>query len=120
VYKIKDFVEFGDMNGYIAIMKNLNSAEKKYIRGLAHELDAVVLIGINGVTETIITAINVHLDANEIIKIRFNKFKEDKKRLCSDIETKTQSQMAGLVGNIAIFYKQNQDPSKQKIKFDSI
>lgn len=53
------------------IMKiELSPVERQYLRGLAHGLNPVVMIGNNGVTDAVIREIAVNLDAHELIKIR--------------------------------------------------
>ncbi|WP_187359965.1 YhbY family RNA-binding protein [Chitinolyticbacter meiyuanensis] len=48
----------------------LSPVERQYLRGLAHGLNPVVMIGNNGLTEAVIREIAVNLDAHQLIKIR--------------------------------------------------
>ena len=96
----------------------LKSKEKKYLRGLAHNLDPAVFLGTSGVNDAFIKAIVENLKANELIKIKFIKFKEDKKDLIKVIAKKTKSQIVGLIGNVLILYKEN--PKIKKFDFTSI
>lgn len=48
----------------------LNAIERQYLKGLAQGLSPVVMIGNNGLTESVIREIAVSLDAHELIKIR--------------------------------------------------
>ncbi|TJZ75655.1 YhbY family RNA-binding protein [Chitiniphilus eburneus] len=48
----------------------LSPVERQYLRGLAHSLNPVVMIGNNGLTEAVIREIAINLDAHELIKIR--------------------------------------------------
>lgn len=99
-------------------MSELKGFQKKYLRGLAHSMNPVVLIGQKGVNESVIKSVNEALDTHELIKVKFNEFKEkeQKKELVSVIEEKSQCEQVGMIGHIAIFYKQNKDPKKRKIK----
>jgi RNA-binding protein len=96
-------------------MEKLTGTQRKYLRGIAHSLKPVVLIGYEGLSSSVIKTIQKAFDDHELIKIKFNKFKEVKKEYCSNIETETNSEMVGLIGNVAIFYRQNKDPRKRKI-----
>ena len=97
-------------------MEKLRGTIRKYLRGLAHSLQPVVMIGYEGLSESVINTTEKALDDHELIKIKFNKFKEEKTELCLEIETKTKSQMVGLIGNVAIFYRESSDEKKRKIK----
>ena len=98
-------------------MKKLTSSESKYLRGLAHELKPVVFVGQKGVTEALIKSTSEAFDRHELIKVKFNDFKEkqQKKEIAAVIEKQTGGRMAGLIGHIAIFYRPHSNPEKRKI-----
>lgn len=93
----------------------LTSSQRKYLRGLAHHLDPVVLIGKAGVTDALIGAADTALGSHELIKVRFNDFKDQKKELVREIESRTHSELCGVIGHVAIFYRQQPDAEKRKI-----
>ena len=97
-------------------MKTLSGSIRTYLRGQAHHLKPLVIIGQQGVTDTVIQAINDALDLHELIKIKFNSFKEQKKELAAEIEQQTRSELLGIIGNIAIYYRQQPDKDKRKIQ----
>ncbi len=97
-------------------MPKLKGAARKYLRGLAHHVKPVVLVGQKGVTETLIGAVDEALDLYELIKLKFNDFKDEKKVLAKEIEEKTRSELVGMIGNVAIFYRQQPDEEKRKIQ----
>jgi RNA-binding protein len=95
---------------------SLNSTQRKKLRSLAHHLNPVILIGQNGLSADVIKSIDKALNDHELIKIKFNEHKESKKELTAEITQKTKSSLAGLIGNIAIVYRQNKDLEKRKIR----
>lgn len=97
-------------------MSTLTSGQRKGLRSLAHHLHPAVLIGRQGVTDTVIGAVDRELDVNELIKIRFNEHKEAKKELTAEIVERTNSHLAGIIGHVAILYRQHKDPEKREIK----
>lgn len=98
-------------------MKILEGFEKKYLRGLAHGLKPVVFIGRQGMTETVVRAVDEALDQHELIKVKFIEYKEkdQKERIQAAIEDATNARTAGIIGHMAIFYRQHHDPEKQRI-----
>ena len=92
--------------------KKLTGATRKYLRGLAHGLKPVIQIGKKGINPEVIAQIDEALEDHELIKIKFNEFKEEKNDLAADIEEETDSECVGMIGNIAIFYREN--PEKEK------
>ena len=97
-------------------MQKLKGSEKKHLRGLAHGLSPIVFIGKQGLSETVISDVVRALNDHELIKIKFIDYKDKKKEIILEIEEKTESCCAGNVGNVAIFYRQQTDPEKRKIK----
>ena len=98
-------------------MKKLTSSQAKYLRGIAHGLKPVVFIGQKGLTEALIRSTEGAFDSHELIKIKFidNKEKKQKTEIVRALEAGTGSHLAGMIGHIAILYRQHQDLKKQKI-----
>ncbi len=98
-------------------MSNLYGFQKKYLRGIAHNLKPVIIIGQKGVTDSVIKSIKDALDTHELIKLKFIDFKEKKQKeeILKVIIEKNLCEVAGIIGHIATLYKQNKDTEKQKI-----
>jgi RNA-binding protein len=98
-------------------MKKLEGFQRKYLRGLAHGLKPVVLIGQKGLTEELIKSASQAFEIHELIKVKFNDFKEkeQKQEISETIEKQTGSELIGAIGHIHIFFRQQADPEKRKI-----
>jgi RNA-binding protein len=98
-------------------MTALKGFQKKYLRGLAHGLKPVVQIGREGITERVIRAVEEGLFRHELIKIKFNDFKEkdQKEAITGEVTTKTDSELVGMIGHTVILYRRQADPEKRKI-----
>jgi RNA-binding protein len=102
------------------LLKNLlTGAQKKYLRGLAHSLKPLVIIGQKGMADAVVSAIEEAFNAHELIKIKFSEFKEkaEKQALITQIEDKTGCSLCGLTGHVAILFRQNREKEKRKIIF---
>ncbi|MBP5407414.1 ribosome assembly RNA-binding protein YhbY [bacterium] len=98
-------------------MKKLTGKEKKYLRGLAHALNPVVLIGRNGYTEQVEAQIDEALTAHELIKIKFIDYIDEKKEIAAEIAGNLKCECCGSIGHTFIFFRQNEEPAKRKIEF---
>jgi putative RNA-binding protein, YhbY family len=98
-------------------MGKLTGKEKKYLRGLAHALSPVVLIGRNGYTDQVETQIDEALKAHELIKIKFIDYIDEKKEIAAEITEKLKCECCGSIGHTFIFFRQNEDADKRKIVF---
>ncbi len=101
--------------------KELKGSQKKYLRGLAHNLKPSAYVGQKGMTDGLIDEIDIALKASELIKIKFIDFKEKevKKELIEEIAKNVNCEVAGIIGHVAICYRKNPDKQKQKIKLPS-
>ena len=90
-------------------MMELTSKQRKAFEKAAHDLEPVVIIGGNGVTPTLEQKVAESLKAHELIKVKFNEFKDDKKELSLQIAEHTDSTLIRIIGNVAIFYKENEE-----------
>ncbi len=99
-------------------MKELKGFQKKYLKGLAHNLKPVVMLGQQGLTLNLIESINQAFEKHELIKIKFvdYKKKEFKLNLSESIIKETKSFFVGLTGHILILYRQSKNEKNQKIK----
>jgi len=97
-------------------MEQLKGSQRKYLRAQAHHLKPLVLIGRNGVNKQVIGSIDLALKDHELIKIKFGDFKDAKKEISAEIAEATKSEVVGIIGNIAILYRQHPEPGKRKIK----
>lgn len=96
-------------------MEALNGKQKKYLRGLAHPLPPVVLIGREGVTEGVLKALDQALEDHELLKVKFNEFKESKGELLQEMAARTEAAVAGVVGHVAILYRPRREEEKRRI-----
>ena len=98
-------------------MPPLTGSQAKYLRGLAHGLNPVVFVGHKGVTPGLLDSVHEALDAHELIKLKFIDFKDRhlKAGMAAEIEAKTDSRLAGLIGHTAIFYRRHPDAERRRI-----
>jgi RNA-binding protein len=91
--------------------------QKKYLRGLAHSLDPSILIGQKGLTDALVRVVHEELDRHELIKVKFNDFKEKeaKQAIVATLVERTGCIPIGMIGHTAIVYRQHHDPEKRKI-----
>lgn len=95
-------------------MRKLRVSEVKKLKSLAHHLDPVIIIGKHGVTPEVVTAIARALADHELIKVRFNVFKKEKRELAQRIREDTDSALIAVIGHVAIFYREHPEENKRK------
>ena len=92
----------------------VNDRQKRYLKGLAHPLKPVVMIGNKGLTETVIAEIDKTLEQHELIKVRVSGLeKSDRLAMVDEIALKTSANLVMTIGHIAAFYRPAKEPTIQ-------
>ena len=97
-------------------MIELTSKQRKYLEKEAHDLQPVVIVGGAGVTEGVIQMADNSLAAHELIKIKFNEYKDEAKELTADICEKCNATLVRVIGFTAILYREAEQPDDRKFK----
>jgi RNA-binding protein len=100
--------------------RELTSRQRKYLRALAHHLKPVVWSGKHGVSAELLGTVGRALEAHELIKVKFVEHKRQRRELTTELAEGTGAAVAGLIGNIAILYRQQSDPGKRKVRLPEI
>lgn len=93
----------------------ITAAQRKKLKAMAHHLNALVLVGKNGVTESLIASADKALTDHELIKVKFVDHKEEKKDLVARITSDTCSVFVSMIGNVAVIYRESSEPEKQSV-----
>jgi RNA-binding protein len=96
-------------------METLTGAQRKYLRGLAHGLEPVVLIGRLGLTDATVIAVDQALDTHELIKVKMVGSKEAKREVASGLAARTGAHPVGMVGHVLILYRRHREPRRVRI-----
>ena len=95
---------------------DINAKQRKFLEKNAQPLSALVQIGGAGVTENQIAQISRLLGEHELIKVKFNEFKDEKRELGAEIAKKTNSTLVRLIGNVLILYRPAKETNERKFE----
>lgn len=88
----------------------LNETQKKRLRGRAHDLNPVVLVGQHGLKPTVLEEISSALDFHQLIKVKLSVGdRELRDAMIAQIVQYSQAELIQRIGNIAILYRRNPD-----------
>jgi RNA-binding protein len=87
---------------------SLTGKQKRFLRAEAHALEPVVMVGKEGLTETLLGAVQAALLAHELIKVRVHESSPvERNDVAEQLPTLTKSELAGQVGRVLILYKRH-------------
>jgi RNA-binding protein len=93
----------------------LTGRQKKYLRGLGHHLQTIVIVGREGITDNLIASCNQAIGAHELIKIKLGQnCPVGKKDAAERLADETGSHLVQLIGKTVLLYKHNADKPKDE------
>ena len=91
-------------------MTTLSTKQKQFLKGLAHHLSPVVMLGGNGLTEGVLAEIDNALNHHELIKVKIAGADRETKQLIIDaIVRETQSSNVQTIGHILMLYRPSEE-----------
>ena len=88
----------------------LNENQRRHLRGLAHDLKPVVLVGDSGLTDGVVRETERALRDHELIKIKVRAADRDTRdALIADLATRTTSELVNRIGHVAVLYRKRPD-----------
>lgn len=90
----------------------LSKSQQRYLRGLCHNLQPVVMIAEKGLSENVCHEINLALDSHELIKIKVRTERQERDELVNTIMTDFNVELVQKIGQVACFYRHNADAPK--------
>ncbi|MGF1757853.1 ribosome assembly RNA-binding protein YhbY [Photobacterium sagamiensis] len=89
---------------------NLSTKQKQYLKGLAHNLKPVVLMGANGLTEAVIAEIELALNHHELIKVKVAAEERETRVLIVDaIIRETKAEKVQVIGKTLVLYRPGEE-----------
>ncbi|MFP1462211.1 ribosome assembly RNA-binding protein YhbY [Escherichia coli] len=93
---------------------NLSTKQKQHLKGLAHPLKPVVLLGSNGLTEGVLAEIEQALEHHELIKVKIatedRAVRETKTLIVEAIVRETGACNVQVIGKTLVLYR----PTKER------
>lgn len=91
-------------------MMSLSVKQRQYLKGLAHDLKPVVMIGDKGLTVEVLKEVNNTFNSHELIKIKvLNDSREFRTGIIEELCQKTNAKFVQHLGKILVLYRENSD-----------
>ncbi len=92
---------------------SLSNSQRKYLRGLTHDLDPVVIVADKGLTDNVRAEILQALEHHELIKIKLRAEREQRQAWMDEIADFSPAELVHQIGQVACYYQRH--PKKPKI-----
>ena len=90
---------------------DLSEKQKKFLRGIGHQLKPIILIGSGGLTESVINEFKSAINRHELIKVRIRVGdRERRNTIIDELCKNSATTLVTRIGNVALMYQ----PKKNK------
>ena len=88
----------------------LSNAQKRYLRGLAHSLKPVILVGAKGVTDPVLAELDLALEQHELLKVKVAAEDRDVRDAWIEaLATHSDAALVGRIGHTAVLYRRRKE-----------
>ena len=89
----------------------LSEKQKRFLRQQAHHRKVIVIIGQHGMSDNVISEVDLALQHHELVKVRINTSDRDTRHaLIEQIAQRTHSHVIQKIGHLGVFYRQSKNP----------
>jgi RNA-binding protein len=88
----------------------LTSSQRRYLRGLAHDLKPVIMVGAKGLTPSLVAELEAALDHHELVKVKVaTDDREAFAEAAEQLATSAKAEKVQTIGRTVVLYRRNAD-----------
>jgi RNA-binding protein len=85
----------------------ITASQKRFLRGRAHHIKPVVMVGDKGLTDNVLAELERALDHHELIKVRLRMDRQARSELIDEIASNCGAEVVQTIGQMACFFRRN-------------
>ncbi len=93
-------------------MHPLTNAQVRELKAKAQRMKATIKIGKEGLSPQFLAALEQILKHQQLVKVKFDDFKDQKKELTPQLAEKSGSHLVTRVGNVVVLYRPPEERSE--------
>ncbi len=91
----------------------VNNAQRRYLRGLTHGLNPVVMVAERGLAPSVMKEVEIALAHHELIKVRVSVGdREARDALIAELLASTGAELIHKIGNVVSIYRRNPEQTR--------
>jgi len=83
----------------------LTNAELRQLKAASQSLKATFKVGKQGLSPQFLQGVDEALKHHELVKVKFDEFKTEKRTLAPQMAERTGSRLIWLIGNVAVLHR---------------
>jgi len=97
------------------MLPRLSNPEIRKLKAAAQRMKATFKVGKAGLSPQFLQSVDEGLKHHELIKVKFDEFKEQKKELAPVLAEKTSSHLIMQVGNVVVLYRHKPEAPEDRM-----
>lgn len=94
----------------------LSGKNRSYLRGEANDLDPIVHVGKDGISEAVIEQLDQALEDHELLKVRIlESTGRTTRSAAEELATASGAELVQVIGGIAVLFRQREEESNFKL-----
>lgn len=94
-------------------LTSLSNNQKKFLKGIAHHLNPVIIIGNNGVTESLMAELDSSLSRHELLKVKIASAERDERpEIIQYLVENTGALLVQTIGKTCVLFRQKEKDSE--------
>lgn len=89
---------------------SLTKSQNRFLRGKAHHLKPVLMVGDKGVTENLLKELDITLENHELIKVTIAAERDERKLISEELCSESGAALVQSIGRISILYRPAEKP----------
>ncbi|MDH4109486.1 MAG: ribosome assembly RNA-binding protein YhbY [Gammaproteobacteria bacterium] len=91
----------------------LTESQKKFLRGMGHQLKPVVMVGDAGLSDAVLKEFDQTIRHHELVKVRIRAGdRQARDDIISELCRQGDAELVTRIGNVALIYRRNEDEPK--------
>jgi RNA-binding protein len=87
-------------------VKPLTEKQRLYLRKMAHHRKVIVMLGQHGLTDNVVSEVDLALQHHELVKVRISASERETRRaLIAQLAARTNSDIIQEIGHLGVFYR---------------
>jgi RNA-binding protein len=88
----------------------ISPSQRRYLRSLAHDLHAVILLGAKGATEAVVKELDLALSHHELVKVKLSGGDKDERQAQVDtLIDGTGAESVQQIGHTLVLFRRNEE-----------
>lgn len=90
--------------------KSLSNSQRRYLRGLAHQLKPVIMVGNKGISDALLKEFDNALARHELVKVKLSsEDRDERKTQITGLAEASQADLVQSVGRVALYFRRNSE-----------